>query len=184
MVSDRSDRFSSYFKIGKYHWLTHGVWGINSNPRCGLQLLSRNVIMHVLFSAAVIVLVSVHRFLAGKSCILLNEGEGELALFSTRDNVLLTPLPSYSSTITLVSLKLRATRGACNPNLQVIITHVSTHALHLWSQHSFGLPLRMNGMHRTQFGHARFDYLPRKTYAKHSNGAKVFWPSIVVACTL
>ena len=34
----------------------------------------------------------------------INEGEGKLALFSTRDNVLLTPLPSYSSTITLVSL--------------------------------------------------------------------------------
>ena len=41
---------------------------------------------------------------------------------------------------------LRATRGARNPNLQVVITHAS----HVCSQHSFGLPLRMNGMHKTQ----------------------------------
>ena len=33
-------------------------------------------------------------------------------------------------------------REACNPNLQVVFTHVS----HICSQHSFGLPLRMNGM--------------------------------------
>ena len=65
---------------------------------------------------------------------------------------------------------LRATRGACNPNLQVVTTHAS----HVCSQHSFGLPLRMNGMHRRQFDHARFDYLPRKTYAKHSNGVRAF----------
>ena len=60
---------------------------------------------------------------------------------------------------------LRATRGACNPILQVVITHASQ----VCSQHSFGLPLRMNGMYRRQFDHARFDYLPRQTYAKHSN---------------
>ena len=41
---------------------------------------------------------------------------------------------------------LRATRGARNPNLQVVITHAS----HVCCQHSFGLPLRMNGMHKTQ----------------------------------
>ena len=40
-------------------------------------------------------------------------------------------------------------------NLQVDITH----APHVCSQHSFGLPLRMNGMHKTQFDHARFDLL-------------------------
>ena len=34
-------------------------------------------------------------------------------------------------------------------NLQVVITH----ALHVCSQHSFGLPQRMIGMHRTQFDH-------------------------------
>ena len=46
---------------------------------------------------------------------------------------------------------LRATRGARNPNLQVFITQ----ALNVCSQHSFGLPLRMNGMYKTQFDHAR-----------------------------
>ena len=50
---------------------------------------------------------------------------------------------------------LRATRGACNPNLQVVITHAS----HVCSQLSFGLPLRMNGIQRTQFDHARLDLL-------------------------
>ena len=45
---------------------------------------------------------------------------------------------------------------AHNPNLQVVITHAS----HVCYQHSFGFPLRMNGMHRTQFDHARFDLLP------------------------
>ena len=47
-------------------------------------------------------------------------------------------------------------RGAHNPNLQVVITH----ALHERSQHLFGLPLRMNGIHRTQFEHMRLDHLP------------------------
>ena len=42
---------------------------------------------------------------------------------------------------------IAVTRGACNPNLHGVITHVS----HVGSQHLFGLPLRMNGMHRTQF---------------------------------
>ena len=51
---------------------------------------------------------------------------------------------------------LPATRGACNPYLQVVITHAS----HVCSQHSFGLPLRMNGMYRTQFDNARMDLLP------------------------
>ena len=32
--------------------------------------------------------------------------------------------------------------GARNPNLQAVITHAS----HVFSQLSFGLPLRMNGM--------------------------------------
>ena len=34
---------------------------------------------------------------------------------------------------------LRAARGTRNPNLQVVFTHAS----HVCSQHSFGLPLRM-----------------------------------------
>ena len=48
---------------------------------------------------------------------------------------------------------LRATRGAHNPDLQVLITHAS----HVRSQHSFGHPLRMNRMHITKFDLARLD---------------------------
>ena len=44
---------------------------------------------------------------------------------------------------------------ARNSNLQVVITH----ALHVCSQHSFGLPLRINGMHTTQFDHLRLNLL-------------------------
>ena len=54
-------------------------------------------------------------------------------------------------------INLQATRGAHNPNLQVVITHAS----HVCSQHSFVLPLRMNGMHRTQFDHAFWPFTPR-----------------------
>ena len=50
---------------------------------------------------------------------------------------------------------LRVTRGARNPNLQVFITHTS-HVCSQHSLHSFGLPLRKYGVHRTQFDHARF----------------------------
>ena len=45
--------------------------------------------------------------------------------------------------IILYSTLLRVKRGARNPNLQVVITHASR----VCNQHSFGLPLRMNGMH-------------------------------------
>ena len=64
------------------------------------------------------------------------------------------------------------------------------------AQHSFGLPVRMNATYRTQFDHVGLDLLSliiwsrvfllsiaSKTYAKHSNGAKVFWPSFAVART-
>ena len=44
-------------------------------------------------------------------------------------------------------------RGARNPNLQVFITHAS----HVCSQHSFGPPLWMNGMHIMQFDQTRLD---------------------------
>ena len=50
---------------------------------------------------------------------------------------------------------LRAPLVARNPNLQVVPTHAS----HVCSQHWFGLPLRMYGMHRTHFDHARLDPL-------------------------
>ena len=49
---------------------------------------------------------------------------------------------------------LRGTRRARNPNLQV---SVFKHASHVSSQHSFGLPLTMNGMPRTQLDHACFE---------------------------
>ena len=54
-----------------------------------------------------------------------------------------------------INQSLPATRGALNANLQVVITHAS----HVCSQHLFGLSLRMNGMHRTQFDRARLDFL-------------------------
>ena len=44
-------------------------------------------------------------------------------------------------------------------NLQDAIAH----ARHLWKKHSFGLPLRMIGMHRTQSDDACFDYRSRVT---------------------
>ena len=40
-------------------------------------------------------------------------------------------------------------------HLKVVITYAS----HVCSQHSFGIPLRMNGIHRTLFDHACFDHL-------------------------
>ena len=57
-----------------------------------------------------------------------------------------------------------------------------------FNQHSFGLPLRKNGIHRKQLYQARLDLLSlvtcsrvfwrsdlsRKTYTKHSNGTKRF----------
>ena len=49
-----------------------------------------------------------------------------------------------------------AIKAVRNPNIQVVITHAS----HVCSQHLFGLPLRMNEMHRTQFDHTHFDLLP------------------------
>ena len=52
---------------------------------------------------------------------------------------------------------LRARIVAHNRNLQVIITHAS----HLCSQHSFGIPLRMYGMHKTHFDHACLDLWTR-----------------------
>ena len=63
----------------------------------------------------------------------------------------------YHGNVTLIfySILLRVTRRARSPNVQVFVTHTS----HVCSQHSFGLTLKMNGMHRTRFEHARFDLL-------------------------
>ena len=43
--------------------------------------------------------------------------------------------------------------GSTGPNLQVAVTHVRQ----IYSQHSFALPRRMNGMHRMQSGHWRMN---------------------------
>ena len=52
------------------------------------------------------------------------------------------------------------TVGHLNPTLnnpaQVLIVHAS----HVSSQYSFGLPLRMNGMHKMQFDHVCINLLP------------------------
>ena len=68
---------------------------------------------------------------------------------------------------------------------------ISTHALHVCTQHSFGLPLRMNGcsesnliLHVWTFYHslyddACFDHLSLETYTKHSIRVKAFWLLIV-----
>ena len=62
---------------------------------------------------------------------------------------------------------LRARIVARNRNLQVIITHAS----HPCSQHSFGIPLRMYGMHKTHFDHAYLDLL-----------SLVFWSCVLTIC--
>ena len=75
-----------------------------------------------------------------------------VALFSVK-SILLSFFPVV---MYLYSLFLRAPLVARNPNVQVVITHVS----HVCGQHSFGLPLRMYGMHRTHFDPAPLDFLP------------------------
>ena len=58
---------------------------------------------------------------------------------------------------------------ARNPNLQVVITHTS----HVGSQHSFEIPLRMNGMYRTQFDHKGLDLLSLVIWSR------LFWLSVM-----
>ena len=55
----------------------------------------------------------------------------------------------------LLTHLLWATRAARNPNLQVVIMRVS----HVCSQHSFGLPQGMSGIHIKQFDHSHVDVL-------------------------
>ena len=81
----------------------------------------------------------------------------------------------FPSTITIFLLfillflsSLRAPVVASKPNLQVVVTHAS----HICMQHSFGLPLRMNGMHIMQCDHARLDLLPLVIWSR------VFWPPL------
>ena len=68
---------------------------------------------------------------------------------------------------------LWGTRGTYNPNFQVVIMH----ALHVWSQHLFGLPVRMYGMHRTQFDDSRCNLLLLVIWSRKFDHAP-FWPSV------
>ena len=99
---------------------------------------------------------------ARNSCIFKNNSPR--ALFGQNIRTLqwnpALPTPIYNGQFHLSRQKahifLQVTRGACNHNLHVVITHAS----HVCGQHSFRLPLRMNGMHKTQFDHTCFDLLP------------------------
>ena len=87
-----------------------------------------------------------------------------VALLSVK-SILLSFFPVV---IYLYSLFLRAPLVARNPNVQVVITHVS----HVCGQHSFGLPLRMYRMRRMHFDQAPLDFLSLV------NWSRVFWPSV------
>ena len=63
---------------------------------------------------------------------------------------------------------LQVKRGADKPKFQVVIMH----ALYVCSQHAFGLPLRMNGMHRMQLDHLHLDLLSLVIWSH------MFWASI------
>ena len=67
-------------------------------------------------------------------------------------------------------LLLRATRGAHNPNVKVVITHAS----HVCSQLSVWTSTKneWNGMHRTHFDHVRLDLQSLVILSR------VFWPSV------
>ena len=83
-----------------------------------------------------------------------------------------SPGPTYCPLISEDAKLLeyfRATRGAFNAYLQVVITHAS----HVSSQHSFGLPQQW-----TQFNHARLDLLSLIIRSR------VFWPSVTVTWNL
>ena len=68
---------------------------------------------------------------------------------------------------------LWATRGARDPNFQVVIMHAS----HVCSQHLFGLPVRMCRMHRTQFDLTRLDLLLLVLWSREFDHT-AFWPSV------
>ena len=58
------------------------------------------------------------------------------------------------------------------PSILISRLLLRTHRMYVCSQLSFGLPLRMNGMHRTQFNHVRLDLLSLVSLSL------VFWPSV------
>ena len=55
----------------------------------------------------------------------------------------------------VINTFIRGYKSSRNPNLQVVIMRAS----HVCSQHSFGLPLGMSGIHITQFDHSHVDVL-------------------------
>ena len=57
--------------------------------------------------------------------------------------------------IIIIIIIIIADKRSPQSYLQVVITYAS----YVCSQHSFGLPVRMYGMHRTHFDHARLDVL-------------------------
>ena len=74
-------------------------WCLRNKVKLACHLLS---IMHVLFSAPHS--LSSSSLILGGKIVHINEVKGKLALFSTKDNVLLTPHPSYSFTINFFTL--------------------------------------------------------------------------------
>ena len=69
-------------------------WCLRNKVKLACHLLS---IMHVLFSTPHS--LSSSSLILGGQIVHINKVKGKLALFSTKDNVLLTPHPSYSFTI-------------------------------------------------------------------------------------
>ena len=78
-------------------------------------------------------------------------------------------LCSYYPRASVYTQLLRATRGARNPNPELVVTHAS----HVCSQHLFELLPSVNEMHITQFDQARFDPLSLVKI-----WSPVFWPSV------
>ena len=87
-------------------------------------------------------------------------------LFSLNKDKWFAPIMSIN-VFSWWTIYLQATKGARNPIFQVVITHAS----HVCSQHSFGLPLQMNEMHKTQFDHVFLNLLSPLIWSH------VFWIS-------
>ena len=71
----------------KFEWIMKTFHYVNKDQHCAiLKSPSRNVIMQVLFSAAVTVLAPVQWLLARKSCMHINDDEGQLDQPKKPDN--------------------------------------------------------------------------------------------------
>ena len=112
----------------RFHWLIRGIWGIKSNSHVTYNhwAVTRNYARS--FSAAVIVL-SFGSLIVGGQIVHSNEGKDKLSLFSTKGNVLLTPHPSYSSTINLFSfLFLISIHGHIDRKSTLRLSDCNSHA--------------------------------------------------------